>query len=59
VAVHRALEGGEVRETFRTLRPRAGQKPARAFSFLEVEGEEDEQPTEVVDLVEMAERERK
>ena len=58
VAVHRAFEDGEVRETFRTLRPRAGQKPARAFSFLEVEGD-GEQPGEVVDLVGMAERERK
>lgn len=58
VAVHRAFEDGEVRETFRTLRPRAGQKPARAFSFLEVEGE-DEAPGETFDLVGMAERERK
>jgi len=58
VAVHRVFEDGAVRETFRTLRPRAGQKPARAFSFLEVEGE-DEQPGETVDLVGMAERERK
>jgi hypothetical protein len=58
VAVHRSFADGEVRETFRTLRPRAGQKPGRAFSFLEVEGE-DEQPIEAVDLVGMAERERK
>ena len=58
VAVHRAFEDGAVRETFRTLRPRAGQKPARAFSFLDVEGE-DEQPIEAVDLVGMAEREHK
>lgn len=58
VAVHRVFEDGAVRETFRTLRPRAGQKPARAFSFLEVAGE-DEQPIEAVDLVGMAERERK
>ena len=36
-----------------------GPKPARAFSFLEVEGEEDEQPVEAVDLIGMAERERK
>lgn len=56
VAMHRAFDKGEVRETFRTLRPRAGQKPARAFSFLEVE---DDQPTEVVDLVGPAERGRK
>jgi hypothetical protein len=59
VAVHRIFEDGAVRETFRTLRPRGGQKPARAFSFLEVAGEEDEQPGEAVDLVGMAERERK
>ena len=59
VAVHRVFEDGAVRETFRTLRPRAGQKPARAFSFLEVAGEEDEQPIEAVDLVGLAERERK
>ncbi len=58
VAVHRVFDDGAVRETFRTLRPRAGQKPARAFSFLDVEGE-DEQPIEAVDLVGMAERERK
>lgn len=57
IAVHRTYEDGEVRETFRTLRPREGAKPARAFSFLEVEGE-DEQPAEQIDLVGMAERER-
>ncbi len=56
VAVHRAFEDGAVRETFRTLRPRNGPKPARAFSFFEVE---DEQPAEAVDLIGMAERERK
>ena len=58
VAVHRAFEDGDVRETFRTLRPRSGQTPARAFSFLEVEGE-DEAPGETVDLLGMAGRERK
>jgi hypothetical protein len=59
VAVHRVFEDGAVRETFRTLRSRGGQKPARAFSFLEVAGEKDEQPGEAVDLAGMAERERK
>jgi hypothetical protein len=59
VAVHRAYEDGAVRESFRTLRPRNGEKPARAFSFLEVEGEDDAQPSDTVDLVGMAERERK
>ena len=58
VAVHRTFEDGAVRESFRTLRPRSGPKPARAFSFLEVEGE-DEQPGEQVDLIAMADRERK
>jgi len=56
VAMHRAFDKGEVRETFRTLRLRAGQKPPRAFSFLEVE---DDQPTEAVDLVGLAEQGRK
>jgi len=57
VAVHRSYEEGNVREAFRTLRPRAGAKPARAFSFFEVEGEDE--PGERVDLVSLAERERK
>ena len=41
VAVHRTTEDGAVHETFRTLRPRNGPKPLRAFSFLEVEGDDD------------------
>ena len=59
VAVHRVYEDGAVRESFRTLRLRTGAKPARAFSFLEVEGEDDAQPSETLDLMGMAERERK
>ena len=58
VAVHRTYEDGEVREQFRTLRPRQGEKPARAFSFLEVEGD-DRVAGDEVDLVALAERERK
>ncbi len=57
IAVHRTYEDGNVREAFRTLRPRNGQKPARAFSFLEVEGEDE--PGEAVDLLGLAGRERK
>jgi hypothetical protein len=57
IAVHRTYEDGAVREQFRTLRPREGAKPARAFSYMEVEGEEE--PGEDVDLFAMAERERK
>ena len=52
IAVHRTFENGEVREQFRTLRPRAGTKPARAFSFFDVEGEEE--VGEAVDLIGMA-----
>jgi hypothetical protein len=52
VAVHRDLEDGAVREAFRTLHPRPDRKPMRAFSFLEVEG--DEEPAEEVDLVALA-----
>ena len=31
IALHRAHEDGEIRETFRTLRPKDGPKPLRAF----------------------------
>ena len=58
IAVHRIFDEGAVRESFRTLHPRGGAKPARAFSFLEVEGD-DEAPSEQVDLVALAERERR
>jgi hypothetical protein len=60
VAVHRTVEDGAVHETFRTLRPRNGPKPLRAFSFLEVEGDDDTAaPEDHVDLVAIAERDRK
>ena len=49
IAVHRTHEGGEIREAFRSLKPRGGPKPLRAFAFLEVEGEE--APAETVDLI--------
>lgn len=55
IAVHRTFEAGEVHEAFRTLRPRNGPKPLRAFSFLEVEGE-DAQADDKVDLAALAER---
>ena len=53
IAMHRVHRDGEIRETFRTLRPRAGAKPVRAFAFLQVEGE-DEEAGEQVDLVTLA-----
>jgi hypothetical protein len=52
IAVHRTSEDGDVREAFRTLHPRGDRKPMRAFSFLEVEGEE--QPGDEVNLVALA-----
>ncbi len=59
IAVHRTSEGDGIHEAFRTLRPRNGPKPLRAFSFLEVEGEEDAQPADSVDLVGIARGESK
>jgi hypothetical protein len=58
IAVHRTYEDGAVRETFRTLRPREGARPARAFSFMEVEGE-DEATAKEINLLSIAERDRK
>lgn len=52
IAVHRTVENGEIRESFRTLRPRGERTPMRAFSFLEVDGEEP--PEEAVDLAKLA-----
>jgi hypothetical protein len=57
VAVHRVHQDGDVRETFRTLRPREGQQNLRAFAFMEVEGEDE--PDETVDLVGLAQGDRK
>ena len=58
LAVQRSVENGEIRERFRTLRPREGATDAdrlhahaRAFTFHEVEG--DVEPAEEVDLLGM------
>lgn len=55
IAVQRSVEDGEIRERFRTLRPREAAGGAdrlhahtRAFTFHEVEG--DDEPAEQVDL---------
>ncbi len=56
IAMHRVFEDGAIRETFRTLRPREGERPLRAFAFMEVDGEEELAPEERVDLVSMAGR---
>ena len=57
VSVHRTVEGGEIRESFRTLRTRGERKPMRAFSFLDVEGEDE--PGETVDLARLTQEPRK
>ena len=59
IAVHRGYENGAVRESFRTLRPRNGPKPLRAFSFLEVDGEIEPQAGDDVDLVTLAGKDRR
>lgn len=56
IAMHRSQDGGEIREVFRTLRPKNGPKPLRAFAFLEVEGEEES--VEQLDLAALAKRDR-
>lgn len=56
VAVHRTFEDGAIREAFRSLHARGERKPMRAFSFLEVEGEEE--PGEAVDLTKLGQKEK-
>ena len=52
IAVRRTFEDGAIREAFRSLHPRGERKPMRAFSFLDVEGEEE--TGESVDLASLA-----
>jgi hypothetical protein len=56
VAVRRTFEDGAIREAFRTLHPRGTRKPMRAFSFLEVESEEE--PREDMNLLALAKGKR-
>lgn len=58
IALHRTADEGEIREAFRTLKPRADRKSFRAFEFLEVDGD-DAEPGERVDLMTLAQEERK
>jgi Family of unknown function (DUF6505) len=53
IAIHRTYDDGEIRESFRTLRPRDPLKPRRVFSFVEVVGE-NEGPDDEIDLVGLA-----
>src|SRR5262249_19019042 len=56
VAGRRTFEDGAIREAFRTLHPGGTRKPMRAFSFLEVESEEE--PREDVNLLALAKGKR-
>jgi hypothetical protein len=60
IAMQRVSEDGSIRETFRTLRPQEGKRPPRAFSFLEIEGEEsaEQSPADEVKLVDLAKDKR-
>lgn len=51
VALARKHENGDIRETFRTLAPGIGARPARAFAIIDVAGEEEDRPAEEIDLV--------
>ena len=57
IAVNRTFEDGAIRESFRSLHMPGERLPMRAFSFLEVEGEDE--PAEEVNLVDLANGERK
>jgi hypothetical protein len=52
IAIHRVHENDSIRETFRTLRPREGAKPLRAFSFLDAEGADES--VDEIDLSKLA-----
>ena len=51
LALARRHDNGDIRETFRTLAPGIGARPARAFAIIDVAGEEDEGPVEEIDLM--------
>ena len=61
--MQRSVDGGEIRERFRTLKPREAAADAdrlhahtRAFTFHDVEGDE---PADEVDLAAMIDTDRK
>jgi hypothetical protein len=53
IAVHRSASDGEVRESFRRLQLREGQRHGKAFSFMEVE--DDTEPDGDLSLANMSE----
>ena len=59
IAVRRTFENGDIREAFRTLTPRAGDKSFRAFAFFESDEEAEPGPEDRVDLLTLSGRGQK
>jgi hypothetical protein len=57
IAVHRSASGGEIRESFRRLQLREGQRHGKAFSFMEVE--DDTEPHSTFNLAKMSEEQQR
>jgi hypothetical protein len=58
IAVHRAVEGGEIRESFRRLQLKEGQdRHSKAFSFMEIE--DDAESDQHLNLADMTEETRR
>lgn len=57
IAVHRSASDGEVRESFRRLQLREGQRHGKAFSFMEVE--DDPEPDNTLNLAKLSEEQRR
>ena len=57
IAVHRAAGDGGVRESFRRLQLREGQRRGKAFSFMEVE--DNTEPDGTFDLAKLGEEQRR
>ncbi|MBR0911226.1 DUF6505 family protein [Bradyrhizobium japonicum] len=57
IAVHRSASDGEVRESFRRLRLREGQRHGKAFSFMEVE--DDVEPDNDLNLADISQEPRR
>ena len=57
IAVHRSASDGEIRESFRRLQLREGQRHGKAFSFMEVE--DDTELDNTLNLAKMSEEQRR
>ncbi len=58
IAMHRRFDAGGLRETFRSLKPKADRKAFRAFTFLDSDDGEQEDAGETVDLMNLAQGDR-